>query len=74
MIYYRYSKGTNNHNHNPKGEVTMNTREIAKYILAGCLDELQRMSTYIDTDVAHLLSEAFKMHILAYDFLMKGEY
>ena len=29
MIYYRYSKGTNNHNHNPKGEVTMNENKIS---------------------------------------------
>ena len=72
MIYYRYSKGTNNHN--PKGEVAMNTREIAKLILNGCLDELQRMATYIDTDVAHLLPLAFKMHVLAYDYVTKGEY
>ena len=27
MIYYRYSKGTNNHN--PKGEVTMNENKIS---------------------------------------------
>ena len=52
----------------------MNTREIAKYILSGCLDELQRMTTYIDTDVEHLLPLSFKMHILAYDFVMKGEF
>jgi len=27
MIYYRYSKGTNNHN--PKGEVAMNENKIS---------------------------------------------
>jgi hypothetical protein len=53
----------------------MNTREIAKLILDGCLDELERMS---DTDVAQLfyclLPLAFKMHVLAYDYVTKGEY
>ena len=52
----------------------MNTRDIAKYILWECMDELKKMCTYVDTDTAHLLPISFKMHTLAYDYVMKGEY
>lgn len=40
----------------------MNTRDIAKYILWECMDELSKMSI------------SFKMHTLAFDYVMKGEY
>lgn len=53
----------------------MNTRDFAKYILDECLNEIQRMATYVDTDTSpRLIPVSFKMHTMAYDYLMKGEY
>lgn len=51
----------------------MNTRDFAKYVLDGCLEELNRLASYVDTDM-RIDSIAFRMHTLAYDYIMKGAY